>query len=105
VQVVTRYAGSAAAAARINERTNAGIDVLYSETFGGYNPGGPPTANWLGPAGAPLQPQQLTVVDDPQQGRALQVCSRAFAVPTEMCSRAFPCSVSCPHPPGAVKRP
>jgi hypothetical protein len=95
--VVSRYSGSTEAAAAINARTNAGVDILFSETFEGSVVGMPPNG-WSGKDGAP-HPETATITEDPQQGKVMQFadCNSAgdaFSTKSFSCTRAFPCSVS-----------
>lgn len=96
--VVTRFTGSSEAAAGINSHANAGLDMLYHESFETGIVGQPPH-NWEGRAGPGSSPETAVIAEDPTHGKVLQMQScvsggDAFASQMVMCTRAFPCSVS-----------
>ena len=98
--IITRFSGSDAAAAGINSRANANIDILFSTNFEDGNvPDGVAPRGWAGQGGPPNAPQTAVLATDPDQGRVLSIqgCGSggdAFSIDTFMCTPQFPCSVS-----------
>jgi hypothetical protein len=96
--VITRFGGSAGAAAQINARANANLDILFSENFEDGTVGAPPR-DWAGKTGPPHAPMTAKVAHDPKHGKVLKMngCQSggdAFAIKTAMCTPQFKCHVS-----------
>ena len=96
--IISRFGGTAGAAARINARANANLDILYQETFNDGTVGLPPR-DWAGKTGPPHPPMTAVVGQDPQRGKVLvmkgcQSGGDAFSIQTTMCTPQFKCHVS-----------
>ena len=96
---VTRFSGSEAAAAGINSRSNANVDILFTATFEDAVPAGTPPRGWSGIGGPPNAPQTAVLGHDPEHGGVLQIAGcisggDAFSSATMMCTPQFQCSVS-----------